>query len=161
MNSGPELLLIGAVAAVGVLHTIVPDHWASITLIARQRGWSKAETARASLQAGIGHVLSTLLIASVVWLAGVAVATRFGHVVDTAASIALVAFGGWIGSRPGANCAAVPATDTLMGTGIAMLMTSRTSAAAESTARNCSGFRPIMVSWSFRSTKPASRRAFV
>jgi hypothetical protein len=96
MNVGPELLLIGAVAAVGVLHTIVPDHWVPITLIARQRGWSKAETARASFQAGIGHVLSTLLIASVVWLAGVAVATRFGHVVDTAASIALVVFGSWI-----------------------------------------------------------------
>src|ERR1700676_254696 len=96
MNVGPELLLIGAVAAVGVLHTIVPDHWVPITLIARQRGWSKVETARASLQSGIGHVLSTLLIAVVVWLAGVAVATRFWHIVDTAASIALVAFGSWI-----------------------------------------------------------------
>src|ERR1700736_3123168 len=96
MNYGPELLLVAAGARVGVLHTIVPDHWVPITLIARHRGWSKAETARASLQAGIGHVLSTLLIASVVWLAGVAVAIRFGHVVDTAASIALVAFGSWI-----------------------------------------------------------------
>ena len=66
------------------------------TLIARQRGWSKAETARASFQAGIGHVLSTLLTASVVWPAGAAVAARFGHVVDTAASVALVAFGCWI-----------------------------------------------------------------
>jgi hypothetical protein len=93
---GPELLLIGAVAVVGVLHTIVPDHWVPITLIARQHGWSKAETAQASLQAGVGHVLSTLLIAAVVWLAGVAVASRFGHIVDTAASIALVAFGGWV-----------------------------------------------------------------
>ncbi len=96
MNMGPELLLIGAVAGVGVLHTIVPDHWVPITLIARQRGWSKAETARASLQAGVGHVISTLLIASVVWLAGVAVATRFGHFVDAAVSLALVGFGGWI-----------------------------------------------------------------
>jgi nickel/cobalt transporter (NicO) family protein len=96
MTVGPEWLLVGAVAVVGVLHTIVPDHWVPITLIARQRGWSRAETARASFQAGIGHVLSTLAIALVVWLAGVAVATRFGHIVDTAASIALVALGGWI-----------------------------------------------------------------
>ena len=96
MNAGPELLLIGAVAAVGVLHTIVPDHWVPITLIARQRSWSTSETARASFLAGVGHVVSTLLIASVVWLAGVAVGTRFGHVVDTAASIALVIFGCWI-----------------------------------------------------------------
>jgi hypothetical protein len=96
MSAGPQLLLIGAVATVGVLHTIVPDHWLPITLIARQRGWSKAETGRASLLAGIGHVVSTLLIASVAWLAGVAVAARFGGVVDAAASVALVAFGAWI-----------------------------------------------------------------
>jgi hypothetical protein len=96
MSYGPELLLVGAVAAVGVLHTMVPDHWLPIALIARQRGWSKAETAWAALQAGTGHVLSTLLIALVVWVAGVAVAHQFGHVVDTASSIALIAFGGWI-----------------------------------------------------------------
>jgi hypothetical protein len=93
---GPQLLLIGAVAVVGVLHTAVPDHWVPITLIARQRGWSVAETARASLIAGAGHVVSTLAIALVVWIAGVAVATRFGQLVDAAASVALVGFGGWI-----------------------------------------------------------------
>jgi hypothetical protein len=92
----PESLLIGAVAAVGVLHTAVPDHWVPITLIARQRGWSKAETARAALVAGTGHVVSTLAIALVVWMAGVAVATHFGQIVDALASIALVGFGGWI-----------------------------------------------------------------
>ena len=78
MNYGPELLLVAAVATVGVLHTIVPDHWVPIALIARQRGWSKSETALAALKAGIGHVLSTLLIATVVWLAGVTFAQRFG-----------------------------------------------------------------------------------
>jgi hypothetical protein len=30
MNYAPELLLIGAVASVGVLHTIVPNHWVPI-----------------------------------------------------------------------------------------------------------------------------------
>jgi hypothetical protein len=42
MIYGPQLLLIGAVAAVGVLHTIVPDHWLPIALIARQRGVVRA-----------------------------------------------------------------------------------------------------------------------
>src|SRR5271166_792537 len=96
MNFGPQLLLVASVAAVGVLHTIVPDHWVPITLIARQRGWSKTETARAALQAGTGHVLSTLFIALVIWLAGVAFAERFGHLVDMVSSFALIAFGGWI-----------------------------------------------------------------
>jgi hypothetical protein len=91
-----ELLLVAAVAAVGVLHTIVPDHWAPIALIARQRGWSRSETARAAFQAGLGHVGSTLVIAVIVWFAGVAVAASFGQIIDTLASIALVALGGWI-----------------------------------------------------------------
>jgi len=94
--SAPEWLLVGAVAGVGVLHTLVPDHWVPITLIARQRGWTRAQTARAALVAGTGHVGSTLVIAVVVWVAGVVAAKQFGHVVDTLASAALVAFGGWI-----------------------------------------------------------------
>lgn len=94
-SSGP-LLLIGSVAVVGVLHTIVPDHWVPITLIARQRGWTRKETVGAAIKAGTGHVLSTLAIALVVWFAGVAVASRFGHYVDLASSLALIAFGLWI-----------------------------------------------------------------
>jgi hypothetical protein len=92
----PGLLLVLTVAVVGVLHTVVPDHWVPITLIARQRGWSKGETASAALLAGTGHVVTTLLIGLIVWFAGVAVAIRFGHAVDTAASLALVLFGGWV-----------------------------------------------------------------
>jgi len=90
------LLLIAAVAAVGVLHTMVPDHWVPITLIARRDGWSNGETAQAALQAGTGHILSTLILALVVWCVGVAAAEQFGQIVDTAASLTLIAFGGWI-----------------------------------------------------------------
>lgn len=90
------LLLVGAVAAVGVLHTIVPDHWVPITLLARQRGWSKTETMRVAFKAGIGHVLSTLAIALLIWLGGVAFAGRFGHWLDTITTLALIGFGSWI-----------------------------------------------------------------
>ena len=96
MTIEPQLLLVAAVAAVGVLHTLVPDHWAPIVAIARQRGWSQAETARAAALAGSGHVASTLVIALIAWLAGEAVAQRFGNLVDTLSSLALVGFGGWI-----------------------------------------------------------------
>ena len=89
------LLLVGAVAGVGVFHTVMPDHWVPITLLARQRGWSKAETARAAFQAGVGHVLSTLAIGLVVGIAGAAFARRFGSLVDVAASLALIGFGAW------------------------------------------------------------------
>ncbi len=89
------LLLVGAVAGVGVLHTLMPDHWVPIALLARQRGWSKAETAEAAFQAGVGHVVSTLAIGVLVWIAGVAFAHRFGALVEGAGSVALIAFGAW------------------------------------------------------------------
>jgi ABC-type nickel/cobalt efflux system permease component RcnA len=91
-----QLLLIGAVAAVGVFHTLVPDHWVPIAVLARQRGWSQAETARAAAQAGTGHIVSTLAIAVVVWFAGVTAAKRYGAAIDTASSMALIGFGLWI-----------------------------------------------------------------
>ena len=96
LNTSSAALLVGAVLVVGVLHTVVPDHWVPITLIARQRGWTKGQTARAAVQAGMGHVVTTLILAAIVWLAGVAVAAKFGQWVDTFASLALVVFGLWI-----------------------------------------------------------------
>jgi hypothetical protein len=91
-----QAFLILAVAVVGVLHTIVPDHWVPIALVARQCGWTRRQTARAALGAGAGHVLSTLAIGLAVWLAGVAFAARFGGYVALVSSLALIGFGLWI-----------------------------------------------------------------
>ncbi len=96
LNSASALLLIVAVGVVGVLHTMVPDHWVPITLIAKQRGWTKVQTARAAFGAGTGHVLSTLFLGLLVWLAGVAVAARFGYWIEIISSAALIGFGLWI-----------------------------------------------------------------
>jgi hypothetical protein len=89
-------LLIAAVALVGVLHTLVPDHWVPIAVLARQRGWSTWQTARAAAIAGTGHTLSTLFIAVIVWFGGLALAMRYGELVSTLSSFALIGFGGWI-----------------------------------------------------------------
>ena len=96
MSGASAPLLVLAVALVGVLHTIVPDHWAPLAIVARQKGWSTRQTARAAALAGTGHTLSTLVIAIVVWLAGVGLGMRFGYVVTTLSSIGLIVFGGWI-----------------------------------------------------------------
>lgn len=93
---GPQLLLLFAVATVGVLHTIVPDHWLPISLLARQEGWTRRETALTAAGAGVGHSLSTLAIGLVIWLAGAALAARFANTVETIASLALIGFGLWI-----------------------------------------------------------------
>ena len=96
MSFAPELMLLGAVVSVGVLHTLVPDHWLPIAVVARNYHWTRAQTAWAAAIAGLGHTLSTLAIGIVVWLAGLALAMRFGNLVSILAGIALVAFGLWI-----------------------------------------------------------------
>lgn len=96
MTAAPQLLLIGGVVAVGVLHTVVPDHWLPIAILARQQGWSRGETAWAAARAGFGHVMSTVLLGLAVWFGGAALARRFGATIDLASSAALVAFGAWV-----------------------------------------------------------------
>lgn len=65
-------------------------------MLARQSKWTRGQTVRAASIAGLGHTLSTLAIASVVWLAGVALAARFGHLVSILSSFGLIGFGLWI-----------------------------------------------------------------
>jgi ABC-type nickel/cobalt efflux system permease component RcnA len=89
-------LLVATVGTVGVLHTLVPDHWAPIVVLARQQGWSMARTVRTAALAGVGHVGSTLALGLVVWLAGISASVRYGHVVDVVAAAALVVFGAWV-----------------------------------------------------------------
>ncbi len=89
-------LLITTVAAVGVLHTLVPDHWAPIVVLGRQQGWSVSRTARAAAIAGFGHVTTTLLLGIVLWAVGASLAVRYAHLVSVTAALALLAFGVWI-----------------------------------------------------------------
>lgn len=96
MSGIGSYVLIGAVAAVGVLHTLVPDHWVPITILARQQGWTRRQVARSAAIAGGGHTISTLLIAIVVWVLGAAIAARFGGALVLLSSLALIAFGAWI-----------------------------------------------------------------
>ena len=93
---GGSAALVFTVAAVGVLHTIVPDHWGPIVVVARERGWSLAQTARAAATAAIGHVVTTLILGAIVWYAGSLAAAQYAREVTLVAAIALIAFGMWI-----------------------------------------------------------------
>ena len=95
MTHRPQILSVGSVALVGVLHTLVPDHWLPLTMAARQRNWSRVQVARAAAQAGFGHVFSTLVIAALVWGVGAETAKHSAKVVDTVSSVCLVIFGLW------------------------------------------------------------------
>ena len=86
---------MGAAALVGVLHTIVPDHWAPIAIVARQRRWSRSRTAWAAAGAGLGHTLSTIAVGLVAFVAGAIAARHLGREINLASGIALIGFGAW------------------------------------------------------------------
>src|SRR2546428_943863 len=40
MHLGPLLLLMAGAAAVGVVHSVLPDHWVPLAVVARTERWS-------------------------------------------------------------------------------------------------------------------------
>lgn len=72
-------LLIIAAGTVGFLHSILPDHWVPLAVIARTQRWSIAHVARASFLASVGHVLTSLILAGVI----AAVGLEFRHTLET------------------------------------------------------------------------------
>jgi ABC-type nickel/cobalt efflux system permease component RcnA len=66
------LLILAAAAGVGIAHSVLPDHWVPLAVIARANRWSLARTARTSLLASLGHVGASLLLGLVFAAAGLA-----------------------------------------------------------------------------------------
>ena len=64
--SDPFLVLLFSAAALGTFHTAIGiDHSVPIIVLARTRAWSWSRTLWVTLVCGLGHVLSSVLIAAV------------------------------------------------------------------------------------------------
>lgn len=95
-GSASGLLLLASIGVVSVLHTMAPDHWVPLTLIARQQGWTRDETAVMAAGAGTGHVVTTLAIGLLAWAAGFLALSRIANHIGLFSSAALLLVGGWI-----------------------------------------------------------------
>ena len=78
MRMGSLVLLVGAAAAVGLVHSVLPDHWVPLSVVARTQRWSLLRVARISGVAAGGHVFASLVLAGVV----AAVGLRFQQQID-------------------------------------------------------------------------------
>ncbi|HEV2415994.1 MAG TPA: hypothetical protein VGX27_14415 [Candidatus Dormibacteraeota bacterium] len=78
------LLLLGA-ATVGVVHSILPDHWVPLAVVARTQRWSTARLARTTILAASGHVLTSIGLGAAVAVIGLQfqreIETQQGHIV--------------------------------------------------------------------------------
>jgi nickel/cobalt transporter (NicO) family protein len=85
MHGSSVPLLLLAAGAVGFLHSILPDHWVPLAVVSRTHRWTIARTARTSLLASVGHVLTSIVLAGIIALVGLqfrqAFETQQGHIV--------------------------------------------------------------------------------
>lgn len=65
-------VLVSSSIAVGAVHAIAPDHWLPIAMIGRARRWTPTGLLAVTFAAGLGHVVSSII------LAGVGLALGFG-----------------------------------------------------------------------------------
>lgn len=79
MHSTALPLLLLAAATVGFLHSILPDHWVPLAVVARTQHWTIARTARISFLASVGHVLTSIVLAGIIALVGL----QFRHAFES------------------------------------------------------------------------------
>jgi ABC-type nickel/cobalt efflux system permease component RcnA len=72
-------MLAGTAATLGFVHTVIgPDHYLPFIVIGRARSWSLRKTLLVSLLAGLGHILSSVILGFVGIALGIAVASLEG-----------------------------------------------------------------------------------
>jgi hypothetical protein len=104
MHATSLLLLLGAAATVATFHSILPDHWVLLAIIARTQHWSWLRVARVSALASAGHVIASLVLGGIFALIGLQfqrqIDTQQGHIIvwlennaNTITSLVLIAIG--------------------------------------------------------------------
>ena len=99
MHLGPLLLLMAGAAAVGVVHSVLPDHWVPLAVVARTERWSLRRVGRVSALAAGGHVLTSIVLGGVIALVGLQfqkqIETQQGHIVGGVLIITGIGFLVW------------------------------------------------------------------
>jgi nickel/cobalt exporter len=79
MFSSEMWILAGTAASVGLIHTVIgPDHYLPFIVIGRARRWPLRKTLFVSFLAGLGHILSSVVLGFLGIALGIAVARLEG-----------------------------------------------------------------------------------
>jgi hypothetical protein len=99
MHQTSIFLLLGAAGVVAILHSILPDHWVPLAVVARTQRWSLLHVGRVSLLASLGHVITSLILGGIIALTGLQfqheIETQQGHIVGAVLVLTGIAFLIW------------------------------------------------------------------
>jgi nickel/cobalt transporter (NicO) family protein len=106
MHSSSLLLLLGAAVVVAVLHSILPDHWVPLAIVARTQRWSLWRVGRVTFLASLGHVVTSLVLGGILALIGLQFQQEFetqqGHIIGVVLILTGIIFLIWglVGNGP-------------------------------------------------------------
>lgn len=88
-------ILIWSALTIGLVHALAPDHWLPVAMIGRARKWSVPRLLGITLLAGVGHIMSSVVIGGIGIAAGLALARvqRFEGSRAQIAGLLLIGFG--------------------------------------------------------------------
>ena len=93
MNSTVLTTLAVTGFTVAFFHAAIPTHWLPFVLVARARGWNRAQTLLVTMFAGLGHVVLTTLLGLAIAWCGFQVDGQMGEAFPRIAGGFLVAVG--------------------------------------------------------------------
>lgn len=99
MHHTSIFLLLGAAGVVAILHSVLPDHWVPLAVVARTQRWSLWHVGRVSLLAALGHVVTSLVLGGIIALIGLQfqhqIETQQGHIVGVVLVLTGIGFLIW------------------------------------------------------------------
>lgn len=91
--SSESLVLALSAGVVGFVHSLAPAHWIPISLIAKSQKWTVRQSIFGAFFAGLGHVIVSLAIVSVVLSLGAHFVADFEEEIERYAFLGLILFG--------------------------------------------------------------------
>ena len=79
MTATSIFLLLGVAGVVAIFHSLLPDHWVPLAVVARTQRWSLFHVGRMALLAALGHVITSLILGGLIALIGL----QFQHEIET------------------------------------------------------------------------------
>lgn len=93
------LLLLLAAGVVAIMHSILPDHWVPLAVVARAQRWNMLHVVRMTVLASVGHVITSLVLGGIIAWIGLQfqreVETQQGHIVGAVLILTGVIFLLW------------------------------------------------------------------
>lgn len=96
MNDYSLLPILATGFFIAVLHAMLPTHWLPFVMASRAQKWSWSKTQSILLIAGLGHVIMTTFLGSILFVVGLGVYHKIENYFLSIAAVAIASYGSYL-----------------------------------------------------------------